>query len=310
MSDRNALSTQEVAEMLKVSKSTIYDMIKKGEIKSYKVGRKVRFTEADVKEYITNAKKMQNVNAQINNREFNLRPENKLNGFILCGQDLILDVLSNYMRLYGVPALRAYIGSYDSLISLYRRQVNVATAHLWDSDTNTYNVPYVRRLLPGIPTVVIHLTCRMQGLYVTKGNPKNILTWEDFGRPDIIMVNREQGSGSRVLLDENLRLLSIFGSSIKGYNDEIQSHLAVASAVSSGKADVAVGNEKIARQVDNIDFVPMKKERYDIVIRREDLNTPEIQTMLNIIRSEAFRTEFASIGGYDTTEMGTIVAKI
>lgn len=311
MADRNALSTQEVADMLKVSKSTIYDMIKKGEIKSYKVGRKVRFTEADVKEYITNSKNVHNVNSQANsNQDFSLRPENKSNGFILCGQDLILDVLSNYMRLYGVPALRAYIGSYDSLVSLYRRQINVATAHLWDSDTNTYNVPYVRRLLPGIPTVVIHLTCRMQGLYVAKGNPKNILTWEDFGRSDITMVNREQGAGSRVLLDENLRLLGIYGSSIKGYNNEIQSHLAVASAVSSGKADVAVGNEKIARQVDNIDFVPMKKERYDIVIRREDFDSREIQTMLNIIRSEAFKNEFASIGGYDTSQMGTIVAEI
>ncbi len=78
----------------------------------------------------------------------------------------------------------------------------------------------------------------------------------------------------------------------------------------SGKADVAVGNEKIARQVDNIDFVPMKKERYDIVIRREDFDSREIQTMLNIIRSEAFKNEFASIGGYDTSQMGTIVAEI
>lgn len=311
MSVRNALSTQEVAEMLNVSKSTIYDMIKKDEIKSYKVGRKVRFTEADVNEYIANAKRGQDKNSQSEVKpEFSLRPEIKSSGFILCGQDLILDVLSNYMRLYGIPALRAYIGSYDSLISLYRRQINVATAHLWDSDTDTYNVPYVRRLLPGIPTVVIHLTCRIQGLYVAKGNPKNILAWEDFGRSDITMVNREQGAGSRVLLDENLRMLGIYGSSIKGYTDEIQSHLAVASAISSGKADVAVGNEKIAKQVDNIDFIPMKKERYDIVIRREDLNTPEIQTMLNIIGSEAFRNEFASIGGYDTSEMGNVVAEI
>ncbi len=94
MADRNALSTQEVADMLKVSKSTIYDMIKKGEIKSYKVGRKVRFTEADVKEYITNSKNVHNVNSQANsNQDFSLRPENKSNGFILCGQDLILLLL-------------------------------------------------------------------------------------------------------------------------------------------------------------------------------------------------------------------------
>jgi putative molybdopterin biosynthesis protein len=311
MSDRNALSTQEVAEMLNVSKSTIYDMIRKGEIKSYKVGRKVRFTEDDVKEYIETSKKTQS-SAYSSNVPggFQMMPERKSEGFVLCGQDVILDVLSNYMRLHGIPALRAYIGSYDSLISLYRKQINVATSHLWDSDSDTYNIPYVRRLLPGIPTLVINLAWRMQGLYVLKGNPKNITSWKDFGRKDITMVNREYGAGSRVLLDENLKLLGIYGNDINGYNKEIQSHLAVASAVSSGKADVAVGNEKIAKQVDGIEFIPMKKERYDLVFRKEDLLTPEIQTMLNIIRSEAFQSEFDAIGGYDTSEMGKIVAEI
>lgn len=313
MNEKNALSTQEVADMLSVSKSTIYDLIKKGEIQSYKVGRKVRFTEKDVKEYISRSKDSQSVASKSESDEkgFKLMGEgNRKDGFIICGQDLILDVLSNYMRLHGVPALRAYIGSYDSLISLYRNKVNVASAHLWDSDSNQYNIPYVRRLLPGIPTVVIHLACRMQGLYVQKGNPKGIKTWADFGRDDIIMINREQGAGSRVLLDENLRLLKIYGSSIRGYENETQSHLAVASAVSSGKADVAVGNEKIARQVDNIEFIPLQKERYDLVIRKEQLHTAEIQTLLKIIRSDAFRNEFEHIGGYDTSEMGKIVAEI
>lgn len=313
MNEKTALSTQEVANMLGVSKSTIYDLIKKGEIRSYKVGRKVRFTESDVKEYISNSKNNNSALAKtVNETGFNLSGGNNRadDGFVICGQDLILDVLSNYMRLHGVPALRAYIGSYDSLISLYKKKIKVASAHLWDSDTDTYNIPYVRRLLPGIPTVVIHLTCRMQGLYVQKGNPKAIKTWSDFGRDDIVMINREQGAGSRVLLDENLRILGIDANTIKGYENETQSHLAVASAVSSGKADVAVGNEKIARQVDNIEFIPLKKERYDLVIRKEDFKTREIETLLNIIRSEAFKNEFGHIGGYDTSEMGKIVAEI
>lgn len=313
MNEKNALSTQEVAGILHVSKSTIYDLIKRGEIRSYKVGRKVRFTEDDVNEYISRSRDIQSVMSTPDSNEsgFNLMGGNKkTDGFIICGQDLILDVLSNYMRLHDVPALRAYIGSYDSLISLYRNKVNVASVHLWDSDTNTYNTPYVRRLLPGIPTVVIHLTCRMQGLYVQKGNPKEITTWDHFSRDDITMINREQGAGSRVLLDENLRLLGIYGSSIKGYENETQSHLAVASAVSSGKADVAVGNEKIARQVDNIDFIPLQKERYDLVVRKEYLHTTEMQTLLKIIRSDAFKNEFEHIGGYDTSEMGKVVAEI
>lgn len=312
MDEKKALSTQEVANMLNVSKSTIYDLIKKGEITSYKVGRKVRFTEKDVQDYISRSKKGQSaIHSSSNNiSDFSLLGiEKKQDGFIISGQDLILDILSNYMRLHGIPALRAYIGSYDSLISLYKNKVNVASSHLWDSDTDQYNLPYVRRMLPGISTVIIHLTCRMQGLYVAKGNPKKISNWADFARDDITMINREHGSGARVLLDENLKLLGIYGGSIRGYKKENQSHLAVASAVSSGEADVAVGNEKIARQVDNIDFIPLKKERYELVIKKEDFQTIEIQTMLNIIRSATFKNEFANIGGYDTSDMGKIVAE-
>lgn len=312
MPERAALSTQEVADLLHVSKSTIYDLIRRGEIRSYKVGRKVRFTEDDVKEYIARSRDSQNIKIapSIEVAPFSLLGNDKRQeGFIICGQDLILDVLSNYMRLHNVPALRAYIGSYDGLVSLYRNKVNVTASHLWDGDTDTYNVPYVRRLLPGIPAVIVHLTCRMQGLYIAKGNPKNLSGWEDFRRDDITMINREQGAGSRVLLDENLKLLGIFGSSIKGYSKETSSHLAVASAVSRGEADVAIGNEKIARQVDNIEFIPMKKERYDLVLRKEDLSTREIQTLLKIIHSDAFRHEFGNIGGYDTRDMGKVVAE-
>lgn len=303
MDTKNVLSVQDVAGILRVSKSKIYSMIKSGELQSYRVGRKVRFSKSDIKAYIQNSKKDNCMQ----------RPETtspiRNEGFVLCGQDIILDILSNYMRQRGAPALRSYIGSYDSLIALYRKKINVASAHLWDSDTDTYNVPYVRRLLPGIPAVVVHLTCRIQGFYVAQGNPKNISNWEDFGRDDITMVNREQGAGSRVLLDENLRLSGLFGKDIAGYNHEIQAHLTVASIVASGKADVAIGTEKIARQVEGIDFVPIKKERYDLVFRREDADQYEIQTLLNIIRSPAFKEEFSQIGGYDTKDMGKVVAE-
>jgi putative molybdopterin biosynthesis protein len=303
VNSNNELSVQDVADMLKVSKSKIYSMIKSGELQSYRVGRKLRFSEDDIRTYIQDSKKENYT--QSREMPSPLQKE----GFVLCGQDIILDILSNYMRQRGVSALRAYIGSYDSLIALYRKQVNVASAHLWDSDTDTYNIPYVRRLLPGIPAIIVHLTCRMQGFYVAHNNPKKILDWKDFGRDDITMVNREQGAGSRVLLDENLRLLGIFGKNIDGYNHEIQSHLTVASIVASGKADVAIGTEKIAKQVEGIDFIPIKKERYDLVLRREDENQYEMQSLLNIIRSQAFQEEFSRIGGYDTKDMGKIVAE-
>lgn len=311
MDNNKGLSTQQVADILHVSKSTIYDLIRRGEITSYKVGRKVRFTQEDVDAYIAKSKKMQAVSTTKSFLPDDLIVETNQNNknFIICGQDVILDVLSNYLRLNGIPALRAYIGSYDSLVSLYQGKVQATASHLWDSDTDEYNVPYVRRLLPGIPAVIIHLTCRMQGFYVAKGNPKSIKTWSDLARDDVAMINREKGAGSRVLLDENLRLLGLSGAQINGYYNETSSHLTVASAVSSGEADVAIGNEKIARQVDNIDFIPIKKEHYQLVIKKEDLNTHEVMTMLKIIRSATFKKEFANIGGYDTADIGQIVAE-
>jgi putative molybdopterin biosynthesis protein len=312
MDKEKTLDAQDVADILHVSKSTIYNMIRSGELSSYKVGRKVRFTEGDVQDYIDKSKTVtaaQNDPGGIAELDL-LMGGAKHTGFVICGQDLVLDVLSNYMRLYGVQALRAYIGSYDSLVSLYKGRVNVASTHLWDGQNDQYNNAYVKRLLPGVRTMIIHLVYRMQGLYVKAGNPKNITGWEDFGRDDITMINREYGSGSRVLLDENLKLIGISGKKIKGYNKETQSHLAVASSVASGQADVAVGTEKIARQVDGIEFLPLKKEQYDIVVRKEDEESFEIQTMLKIIRSQAFKEEFDHIGGYDTTGIGEIIAEI
>jgi len=312
MPEKKALSVPDVAKLLNVGNSTVYDLIKRAEIQSYKVGRKIRFGEDDVADYIRNSKKRRpekSASPAVDDIFCLMGKVEKTGGFIICGQDLILDVLSNYMRQNGVQALRAYIGSYDGLVSLYRKMVNVTAAHMWDSDSDTYNVEYVRRLLPGIPAVVVHLTCRMQGLYVKKGNPLGIRGWADFNRGNIAMINREKGAGSRVLLDENLKLLDVRGSSIRGYEKEISSHLGVASAVGRGEADVGIGIEKIALQVDNISFVPMKKERYDLVFRKDDSNTPEIQTLLKIIRSEVFRSEFSNIGGYDISEMGKIIAE-
>lgn len=316
MDERKALTAEDVAAMLDVSKSSIYGLVRNGEIGFYKVGRKLRFTEAHVRDYIEKYQTASNVPSQgglsalDEGRYFDLSTDRRNgSGFIICGQDLVLDILSNTMRMHGVAALRAYIGSYDSLVSLYHDRVSVATSHLWDSFSDDYNTPYVRHILPGIRCVVINVTYRTQGLYVAKGNPKGIRTWSDLARDDVSMINREKGAGSRVLLDENLKLLGLYGSQINGYGNENQSHLTVASAVGRGDVDVAVGNEKVARQVENIDFIPLKRERYDIVVKKEHVETPEIATMLRILRSERFQNEFKGIGGYDISDMGKVMAE-
>jgi putative molybdopterin biosynthesis protein len=316
MNDNSALTPQEVADILKIAKNTVYELIKRGELNSYRVGKKVRVDIKDVEEYKNRTKSMKSNHAGITQNNIRLNPflEEELprsSGFVICGQDLLLDILSRYLQLhpYGVQALRSYIGSYDGLYALYHGNVQMATAHLWDGDTGQYNIPFVRRMLPGIPAVIIHLACRLQGFYVQKGNPKSIKGWEDLKRKDITIINREKGSGTRVLLDEHLRKLGIPTRTIKGYERESTSHLAIASTVSRGGADLGIGNEKSAQQVKGIDFIPLQTERYELIIKKEDIEKAPFQAVLEILRSQELKMELEGIGGYDLSEIGKLVAE-
>lgn len=304
MNQDEALTAEEVAKLLKVSRGTVYSLKDKGELPSFLVGRKLRFTRRAVQDYIERSQPGRENPAQAApTTAFAPQPES----FVICGQDIILDALSNYMNQAGISSLRSYVGSYDALTSLYKDEVQLASSHLWDGETDTYNVPFVRRLLPGVPTVVVNLTYRTQGFYVAKGNPLGLTAWDDLAKPGVRIVNREKGAGSRILLDEHLRMAGIDPQEVEGYGNEVQSHIAVASTVARGRADVAIGSEKIARQVDGIDFVPLQKERYDLVFKKKDIDTKPMRTLMGILETGILREEFSSLGGYDTSDMGKIM---
>ncbi len=174
-----ALTPLEVAELLKISKNTVYELVKRGEINSYRVGNKVRIEMKDIEEYKNKSKKLQNIKQgnveQMNSYTPILSPYEsekiqKSYGFVICGQDIMLDILSRHLQQHtkGFQALRSYVGSYDGLYALYHGNVQIATAHLWDGETGQYNIPYVKRMLPGIPTLIVHLAnCLIyyQGIY-------------------------------------------------------------------------------------------------------------------------------------------------
>ena len=288
MDQNKSLSTEEVARILHVSKSTIYALIKKGEIVSYKIGRKVRFTQEDVDAYIARSRHSQQVAAPVQKvtvqSSLLYGDSAQKQPLIISGQDVILDILSNYLHQYGIQALRAYVGSFESLLSLYQGNVQAATCHLWDSDTDSYNLPYIRRLMPGVHAVAVNLTWRMQGFYVKKGNPKGITSWEDLTRPDVAILNRRSGTGSRILLDEHLFRMKVPSASVRGYENEMSSHLTVAAAIAEGQADVGIGTGRVIKQFPDLDFVPVQRERYDLVVKKEMYHSPEIQAMLQILR--------------------------
>ena len=315
------LTPAEVAEILKISKYTVYEMVKRGELPAYRVGKKIRVDSQDLQEYIEKGKG----NEPAPDEHLVLSPTSLLEspllavettakapGLVICGQDICLDILGRHLEHHpaGVRAYRQNLGSFAGMLALYQDRADLAAIHLWDSDSNSYNIPYVRRLLPGIPAVIVHLGCRMQGFYVARGNPKNIKQWEDLIRPGISFVNREAGSGTRVLIDEQFRVLGINRQMVKGYESLEFSHLAVASAVSRGIVDVGVGNEKASMQVRDIDFIPLRRERYELVIKKEDINRTPFQVVLEILKSSAFKTELQGLGDYDLSETGKIVAEV
>ncbi len=314
MDQNKSLSTEEVANILHVSKSTIYALIKKGEIVSYKIGRKVRFTQEDVDAYIARSRHSQQVAAPVQKvtvqSSLLYGDTAQKQPLIISGQDVILDILSNYLHQYGIQALRAYVGSFESLLSLYQGNVQAATCHLWDSDTDSYNLPYIRRLMPGVHAVAVNLTYRMQGFYVKKGNPKEIASWEDLTRPDVCILNRRNGTGSRILLDEHLFRMGIPTGSVNGYGSEMSSHLTVASAIVEGQADVGIGTGRIIKQFPELDFIPVQRERYDLVIKKEMYHSPEIQAMLQILRSREYQNDIFSISDNDYTDLGKIVGEV
>lgn len=314
MDQNKSLSTEEVARILHVSKSTIYALIKKGEIVSYKIGRKVRFTQEDVDAYIARSRHSQQVAAPVQKvtvqSSLLYGDSAQKQPLIISGQDVILDILSNYLHQYGIQALRAYVGSFESLLSLYQGNVQAATCHLWDSDTDSYNLPYIRRLMPGVHAVAVNLTWRMQGFYVKKGNPKGITSWEDLTRPDVAILNRRSGTGSRILLDEHLFQMKVPSASVRGYEDEMSSHLTVAAAIAEGQADVGIGTGRVIKQFPDLDFVPVQRERYDLVVKKEMYHSPEIQAMLQILRSREYQNDIFSIADNDYTDLGKIVGEV
>ncbi|HWQ61080.1 MAG TPA: helix-turn-helix transcriptional regulator, partial [Negativicutes bacterium] len=304
--ETTSYTPEEVAKILKISRFTVYEMIKRGDLVAYRIGRKMRVEAQDLEVYIQKAKGQSQAPLALVKAP---GPFYGQEGLVICGQDVVLDVLTRHLEreMPQVRFLRSYAGSVDGLLALYRGTANAVTAHLWDSDTDTYNLPYVRRLLPGHRAIIVNLVYRMSGFYVAKGNPTGIAGWGDLARPGVRFVNRERGSGARVLVDEKLRVLGIDPEAVAGYDREEMSHLAVASCVARGEADVGLGTEKAAMQVREIDFVPLQQERYDMVIRREDAGRPQFQAVLAVLHSAAFRAEVAGMGGYDVSRMGEVM---
>ena len=196
-----------------------------------------------------------------------------------------------------------HAGSLGGLIAIQEERAHLAGIHLLDEETGEYNYPYVKRVLPGREVAIVHLAYRIQGLMFASGNPRQIKGIADLQRPDITFVNRQKGAGTRVLLDIHLHQLGIPSSRIKGYERELDTHLAVGLSIAHGEADVALGIEAAARSC-NLDFLPLFRERYDLVIPIANYRSEILSPILSTVISDEFKAVVNKAGGYDTSQTG------
>ena len=243
------------------------------------------------------------------------RPRAELDKTIFCigSHDMTLDLIAQFLAEHDRRLASANVGSQGGLVALRRGEAHLAGSHLLDPETGEYNISYIRQYLPGLKVKVVTLVGREQGLLVKRGNPMGIESLSDLSRPGdaseatrVRFVNRQRGAGTRVLLDYQLNLLGIAADSIIGYNQEEYTHLGVAAAIASGRADCGLGIAAAAQALE-LDFVPLYQERYDLVIPKEYADSDLLTPLFAVLENQEFRTAVAALPGYDVSKMGNLV---
>ncbi|GBD98743.1 molybdopterin molybdenumtransferase [bacterium BMS3Abin07] len=240
-----------------------------------------------------------------------VRGRKEIENTIVCigSHDNSLDMIANFLkkRYPAFSLSSAHVGSMGGIMAIKNNEAHIAGTHLLDEDSGTYNIPYVRKFLKGKKLKIINLLYREQGLLVKKGNPQNINGIQDLARDDVTFVNRQAGSGTRLLTDKCLRDFDISPQSVRGYDKTEFTHMAVASAVKSDIADAGIGIYAASVALD-LDFIPVAKEEYDIIIPEEYIDDVRIKAFLTIIEEDQdFRSAVMKLGGYDLSGMGSIV---
>ncbi len=229
--------------------------------------------------------------------------------FAIGSHDITLDVMAQFLAARGRRLASANVGSLGGLVALRRGEAHFAGSHLLDPESGEYNLSYVRQYLPDLPVRVVALVGRDQGLIVPAGNPKGIATLEDLTRPDVRFVNRQRGAGTRVLLDYHLGQLGIEPQAIQGYDQEEYTHLAVAAAVASGRADCGLGIAAAAQAL-GLDFISLFQERYDLIVPKVYAEGELLAPVWEVLQDEAFRQMVAALPGYDLSVMGQVIAEL
>jgi putative molybdopterin biosynthesis protein len=294
------LSTKEVARLLNVNEKMVYMLVSEKGLPATKITGKWLFPRHLVEQWIeTNT-------INYPKSADHLPPYQGL--LIITGSnDPLLDkTISLFNRLYvGHVAVFGNLGSMGGLRALRQNLCHIAASHLIQDDEEEYNFDYAFKELEQMPAL-INFCKREQGILVKKGNPENITRMADLNRPGITIVNRPLGTGTRLLLDRELKKAGLPGEKLNGYTHEVHRHLDVGLEILAGRADAGPAIRAVASLLD-IDFVPLRWERYDLMLSKERFFDEGIQLFLSLLHEAQFRLIAEALEGYDISMSGKMV---
>jgi excisionase family DNA binding protein len=296
------MNTKEVAKYLSIHEKQVYALIKSKKIPSTRVTGKWVFPKKLIEEWIESNAKTGLEQARQKGR--------RIEGALLASgsNDPILDMLQTYMKK-SYPEFYIFssnTGSTDGLKALNMGYTDIAWSHLFDPKTGEYNVPFLPNYLPNVKPVVVNLFRRDLGFLVAPKNLFHIRRFEDLTQKGIRLINRQKGSGTRVLLDYHLKKLQIAPSKINGYEREVYTHFEVGLSILSKEADVGIATIAVSKLL-GLPFIPITQESFDMILDQTTFFEKGIQAFIEILNSQEFRNRVERLGSYDFKNSGKVL---
>ncbi len=323
MSSMGPLTAEEAAKVLRISKYTLYELIKRGEIPAQRVGRQLRLDPEVLNRYLLSPPAASGAaSSPVTRRspppsgaaEPSIRQESKTTAAAEClrlrfagSHEPGIELAGEFLKHSANPIQMdlAFTGSMEGLIALFRGEADVAGMHLWDSNTDEYNLPFANHVLAGETFVLVNFAERTQGWIVPPGNPLGLASWTDITRKGLRFINRQKGSGTRIRLDSYLHMNQILPTAIKGYAFEETTHSGVALRIANGEADAGIGVQAAAQRL-GLDFIPLFKEHYDLIYLEAFSESPALGSLLSTLRAPAFQKALRQLGS-DTSLSGQVI---